>query len=160
MQKAEVITTALVVTGMVGVYALIAKYGRMQKELEVIPTANVHKFDLKKGLTLRLDLLMKNPTSGSLKIKFPFVKIYYKDGLVGSSQVVNKDITIPAYGQAVIEKIMLDLPLTTLLSTAATLVKALQKKEPVTIVVKAITGIVTGFTEIPLDKTQEIPLKN
>jgi hypothetical protein len=107
-----------------------------------------------------LDLLLKNPTAGSLKIKFPFVKIYYKDGLIGSSQVVNKDITIPAYGQAVIEKIMLDLPLANLLSTAASLVTALQKKEPITIVVKAITGIVTGYTEIPIEKTQEIPVKN
>jgi 7-cyano-7-deazaguanine synthase in queuosine biosynthesis len=159
MQKPEIITTALVVTGMVGVYALIVKYGRMQKELEVIPTANVHKFDLK-GLTLRLDLLMKNPTAGSLKIKFPFVKVHYKDVLVGSSQVVNKDITIPAYGQAVIEKIMLDLPLTNLLSTAAALIKALQKKEPIILAVKAVTGIVTDFTEIPIEKIQEIPLKN
>ncbi|WP_207515026.1 hypothetical protein [Longitalea luteola] len=158
MRNADIVTTAIVITGMAGVYVLLAKFARMQEELEVLPTASVHKIDLK-GLTLRIDLLMKNPTAGSLKIKFPFVKVYYKDSLVGSSQVVNKDISIPAYGQVVVDKILLDLPLTSLLTTAVSMLNAIKKKEPVKLLVKAITTIITGITDLPLEKVQEIPLK-
>lgn len=159
MQKADVITTAIVVTGMIGVYALVAKFARVQNELEVIPTASVHKFDLK-GLTLRIDLAMKNPTSASFKIKFPYIKLYYKDSIVGSSQVVNKDITIPAYGQAVIEKIMLDVQLANLLTTAATIITAIQKKEPVKVIIKTVTAVITGVKDLSIEKTQEITVKN
>jgi hypothetical protein len=88
---------------------------------------------------------MKNPAKGDFIIKFPFVKLIYKDAMIGSSQVVNKDITVPSYGQVSVEKIMIDVPLENVFSVTTSLLKALQSKEPVTIQAKILTTVIIGL---------------
>ncbi len=96
----------MVITG----YSYYLKMKRTQAELEVIPDARLQQVNLD-GITIRIDLRLKNPTKGSLSIKFPFVKLTYRDSLIGSSQVVNQDIKISAFGQAKIEKILVNVPI-------------------------------------------------
>src|SRR4051812_21833105 len=88
-------------------YAMLLK--RMGTQLESVATAKIHSIKLD-GITIRIDVQMKNPTASSVKLKFPFVKILFKDKIIGSSKVINKDITIPAYGEAKIDGVMITMP--------------------------------------------------
>src|SRR6476620_10039931 len=103
------------VAGIGGAVAYALRLKRTGTQLESIAAAKIHSIKLD-GLTVRIDVQLKNPSSTSLKIKFPFVKILFQDKVIGTSKVINKDITIPAYGEAKIDGIMITVPLTGLAS--------------------------------------------
>lgn len=147
----------LVTGAMAGGIAYVMKLKRTGAELEAIPTAMIHRLGVK-GLILRIDVLMKNPTGGTLKIKFPFLKMIYKGSTIGSSQVIDKDITLPAFGEAQISKIMISIPVTNILSVAGALIRALLQKQRVNVDVKTITTIDLGWKKFPFEKTDTITI--
>lgn len=140
--------------GLVGLFAYVTRLKRTSAELESIASAKIHSLKLD-GLTVRIDVQLKNPSNGSFKIKFPFVKLIYKDKTLGSSQVINKDIQIPAHGEARIEAIMVKIPITSLLSLGAGLYKLLKNGEPAPIFVKTITTIDLGWKKVPYEKMDD-----
>jgi hypothetical protein len=157
------LTKKVIVGGILGASAIAGyryylKMKKTQAELEVVPDANLYQVNLN-GIIIRIDLLLKNPTKGSFSIKFPFVKLKYKDNLVGSSEVVNKDIIIPAYGQAKIDKILVSIPILSIFSLSSSILKAIQSKEEVKITATLITTIDLGWTTLPFEESHEITLK-
>jgi hypothetical protein len=154
----KIITGVLIGTGAVMGYAYYKRLKKMQVELEIIPKANLQRLS-GDGLTIRVDVLMKNPTKGSFKIKFPFVKLIYSGSTIGSSQVMNKEITIPAYGEVMIDQILITLPVINIFSLGYSVVKALQKKEPVQLQLKVMTVIDIGIKEFPYESTSDIVIK-
>jgi len=140
--------------GVVWAIAYASRLRRTATQLESVVTAKLHSLKLD-GLTIRVDVLLKNPGPATLKIKFPFVKLIYKGGTLGSSDPINKDIIIPAYGEAHIDQIMIKLPVIELLSLSAGVIKMLAKKEPVTILVKTITELDLGWKKIPYERNDE-----
>lgn len=143
--------------GIVGLVAYFSRLNRTSTELESVATAKLHSLKLD-GLTIRIDVQLKNPTNSSFKIKFPFVKVLYKDKTIGTSQVINKDITIPAYSEAMVEAIMVKIPVTGLLSLGGGLFNVLTKKEAVNIAVKTISTIDLGWKQMPYEKTENSTL--
>jgi hypothetical protein len=131
---------------------------KTQVELESLPMVKIHKLDLT-GLTLRIDVQLKNPTRTAFKIKFPFIKLVYKDATVGSSQLLDKDISIPAFGEAVINEIMIRIPLLSIFSLSGGLIKALQNKEAIQLDVKTISTIDIGWKKVAYSKSNTITLK-
>ena len=154
----KVLATTIVGGGLIAGYSYYLKMQRTQAELEVIPDAKIHQVSWD-GITIRIDLLMKNPTKGSFSIKFPFVKLTYKDNVVGSSQVVNKDIKIPAFGEAKIEKILVSIPILSIFSLSSSILKAVQKNEPLTIKATLVTTIDLGLVKIPFEESHEVTIK-
>jgi hypothetical protein len=154
----KIIVGGLVSAGAIAGYSYYVKMKKTQTELEVVPAASIDSVNLN-GLTIRLDLLLKNPTKGSFKMKFPFMKIKYKDSLIGSSQVVDKDITIPAFGQVKIDKILVNIPIISIFSMGAAVLKAIKSKEEVKITATCQTTIDLGWTTMPFEESHEIVLK-
>lgn len=143
--------------GIIGAVAYFRKLNRTNAELETVATAKLHSLKLD-GLTVRIDVQIKNPTNSTFKIKFPFVKLIYKDKTIGTSQVVNKDITIPEYGEAVVEAIMVKIPVKGMLSLGGGLFSLLSKSKAVTIAVKTITMIDLGWKQVAYEKTDNSTL--
>jgi hypothetical protein len=110
-------------------------------ELDVIPKAMIHKFDPMSGLTIRIDVQLKNPTPAAFKMKYPYVRVTAGDSLLGTSQSVNKDIGMPGYGEANITSIMLQIPMLKLLSLAGTFLKAISANQEVKINIATLTHI-------------------
>ncbi len=154
----KVIVGGILGAGAIAGYTYYLKMKKTQAELEVVPDANLYQVNLN-GIIIRIDLLLKNPTKGSFSIKFPFVKLKYKDNLVGSSEVVDKDIKIPAYGQAKIDKILVSIPILSIFSVSSSILKAIQSKEEVKITATLITTIDLGWTTLPFEESHEITLK-
>ncbi len=146
-----------------GIVAAIGAYllrlRRTSAELETIVSAKIHSLSLS-GVTIRIDVQIKNPTVGSLSIKFPFVKLIYKNSTIGSSQAINKDIVIPSYGEVVIDSIMITVPVLGILSIGSDLVKALLgAQDGIKVQIKTISTIDLGWKTIPFEKVDEVTLK-
>ena len=154
----KVLTMTLVGGGLIAGYSYYLKMKKTQAELEVVPNASLHEISWD-GITIRMDLLLKNPTKGSFRVKFPFVKLIYKDSLIGSSQSVDQDIKIPAFGQVKIEKILVNVPILSIFSVSSSILKAIQSKEEVKITATLITTIDLGWTKLPFEESHEITLK-
>jgi hypothetical protein len=154
----NLLTKILIGAGAVTGISYLVKLKRTSSEMETIATAKIQKLDLT-ALTIRVDVQIKNPTKGSLKIKYPFVKILYKDSTIGSSQSINKDIEIPSFGEAQINAILIQIPLLSLISFGASLLKAIKDSMGVKIQLKTISTIELGFKSIPYEKTEYITLK-
>ena len=99
----KILTGTLLGAGVLAAVSYVKKLKKTQAELEIIPKANLYQLNWN-AIVLRVDVLLKNPTKGTFSIKFPFIKILYNGTTIGSSQAVNKEIKIPAYGETVIEK--------------------------------------------------------
>ena len=154
----KILTTSVIGVGAFAGWTYVKNLKKAQAELEVVPKATIYQLSWD-GLTIRLDVLLKNPTKGSFSIKFPFVKLLYKDTVIGSSEAIDKEIKIPAYGQAMIDKILVQIPMTNVFSIAFTLVKALIGGGSETITIRTITTINLGFIKLPYESKQEVTVK-
>ena len=152
------LTKILLGTGVVLTGGYLLKMSRTSANIETEIKAKIHSLKLS-GIMIRVDAKLKNPTDGTLKLKYPFVKLSFKDSTIGSSQVVNQDITIPSYGEANIEGIMINIPLTGIFSVAMDLLKSLKTSEGVKVSVKVITTIYTTFSTLPYEMEIEQTLK-
>lgn len=144
--------------GLIAGGAYLLRLRKTGAELETVTSVMVHKLDLK-GITLRVDATLKNPTKTKLRIKFPFVKLIYKDATIGSSQVIDKDIDLPPFGEARVGKIMIQVPLKGFFSIGAALFQSLQTGEAVKMKTKVISSIDLGWHKLPYEKTEEITVK-
>ncbi len=81
------VLTLAVVGKVSGLYSL-------SNEIEIETDAQVHKVDLL-GFELRVYVKIKNPTSTSVRISFPFVKIIYQQSVVvnGTKKITESTLT-------------------------------------------------------------------
>lgn len=143
--------------GVIGLITYVTRLNKSSEQLETVATAKIHSLKLD-GLTIRVDVQLKNPSRSTFNIKFPFVKIVYKDKVIGTSQVIDKNIKIPAHGEANIEGIMIKIPVTSFFSIGAGLIKLLVQKEPAVISVKTISTIDLGWKKLPYEKSDDMTL--
>ena len=144
--------------GLVAAISYVSGLKRTSAQLESVASASIHSLKLD-GLTIRIDVQLKNPTETALKIKYPFIKVLFKDKVIGTSKVINKDISIPKNGEAKISGIMITIPVTGLLSLGGGIFSLVTKKLPAPIFVKTITTIDLGWKKIPYEKTDDNTLK-
>lgn len=84
----------------------------------------------------------------------------FKDSIIGTSQVIDKTITIPKNGEVNVEGIMILVPYTGLFSVGAGLLKALTQNDSAVITVKTITNVDLGWKKLPYEKSSDITLRN
>lgn len=133
---------------------------RTSKYLESVTTARVHKISFT-DIIIRVDVTLKNPTAGTLSLKYPFVKLLYQDRTIGSSQASNQNVTIPPHGETAITGITIRIPLLSLTGLSKDLLKLL-KGNPDGIALQAVTvtSIDVGIgPTIPYEKTELITVK-
>jgi hypothetical protein len=154
----KILTTSVIGIGAFAGWTYVKNLKKAQAELQIVPKVSLNQLSWD-GLTIKIDVLLKNPTKGSFSIKFPFVKLLYKDTVIGSSEAINKEIKIPAYGQAMIDKILVQIPMTNVFSIAFTLIKALISGGNETITIRTLTTINLGIIKLPYENKQEVTVK-
>ena len=63
--------------GLVGIATYASRLNKASNNLETVVKANLHSIKLE-GITIRIDVKIKNPSSVGFKINYPFVKVIYK----------------------------------------------------------------------------------
>ena len=154
----KVIAGTIIGAGTIAAIAYFRSLNRAQEQLQVIPNASIYKIGLD-GMTVKVDALLKNPTGASFYLKYPFIELTHKNLLVGSSQVVNKDIKIPAYGQVLIPNMMVNIPVLSFFSVVYDIVKSLMNKQSIVFSVAVITTLDLGWTQVAYEHRQDLTLK-
>jgi hypothetical protein len=154
----KIIAGAILGAGTLAVIAYFNNIVRAQGSLQVIPNGSIYKLGLD-GLTIRVDALLKNPTGAGFKIKYPFIKVAHKEVIVGSSQSIDKDITIPAYGQVMIQGMMVKIPALNFFTVGYDVVKSLLQHNPITFTIEVVTTVDLGWKQIAYEHKQELTLK-
>jgi hypothetical protein len=144
-----------------GVILLLSSFMSKKKvgdKLDTKTKVTVHSLDFN-GLTLRIDVILTNPTEGTLTIKQPYIKVSFNNKDVGTTQLENKKVEITAYSPKPLDPIYLTIPATGLFSLGDGLVSLLLKKKPAQIKATIFTSIYlpTGFKSY--DKTETMDLK-
>jgi len=158
MSTGKILAGAVIVGGAIAGGSYFYNMRRATVQLEVIPKAYLHSLSWS-ALTIRVDALLKNPTRANFKVKFPYIRITYDGALIGSSQVIDKDIQVPSFGQVVIDSMMVEIPVISIVSSAYSIIKALYEKKQVKLTATVITTIDLGWSRIPYDSSADIVLK-
>ncbi len=153
LKTRDILIGAGVLGAMVGANYLL-KLKRLSAELETLTKASIHKIGLT-GLTLRIDIMMKNPSGGSVKVKYPFVKLQYQGNTFASSEVKNQDFELPKYGQKQIDPIFISLGFISLATNVPALLKEYRASGKIKITASTISTI---NNKLPYNKAQEITI--
>jgi nucleoside permease NupC len=134
----------------------VINLNRLSVELETVTKISIYKVKLD-GVELKIDVMLKNPTKGSIAIKYPFVKMMSEGKVFATSELRDQDITLKEFSQTVLSPIFVNLSWINLATTLPSLLKKMRSNEPVTIQAKTITTI-NG--SIPYSKEESIVLGN
>jgi nucleoside permease NupC len=134
----------------------VINLNRLSVELETETKISIYKVKLD-GIELKIEVILKNPTKGSITIKYPFVKMMSEGKAFATSEVRDQDITLEEFSQTVLPPIIVNLSWINLAITLPSLLKKIRNNEPVTIQAKTITTI-NG--NIPYSKEESIIIGN
>jgi hypothetical protein len=151
----RILAGTLIGGGLVAGYIVYKKIRHTGTELEISHSAGIQEVGIQ-GIKIRLDVLMKNPSGTGFTIKFPFIRLLYNGGVVGSSSVINRDIKIPPYGEVKIDNIIISLASINILSAGYKAVEELRKKNKIALGLKTTTMIVTGSLKIPFETNETV----
>ena len=154
----KIIAGTVIGAGALAAIAYFRNINRAQAQLQVIPNASIYKVNLE-GLTVKVDALLKNPTGASFKIKYPFIQLTHKNVLVGSSQAINKDIKIPAYGQVLIQDMMVKIPVLSFFSVVYDMIQSLLNNQSIVFNVAVITTVDLGWSQVAYEHKQDLTIK-
>jgi hypothetical protein len=129
---------------------------RLNNELETNTKVGISKLTLS-GLELKVDVTLKNPTAGSLSVKYPFIKMMYGDSSFATSEVRNEDITLEKFSQVQIPPMYINVGFVTLAMTAPAAYAEFRKNGKVNLIVKTISTI---NNTLPYTRTDNIVLSN
>jgi hypothetical protein len=139
----------------VGVPYLV-NLNRLSVEIETVTKISIYKVKLD-GVELKIEVTLKNPTKGSITIKFPFVKMMSEGKVFATSEVRDQDISLNAFSQVSVPPIFVNLSWMNLATTLPSILKKMRNNEPVSIQARTITTI-NG--RIPYSKEDSVILKN
>ncbi len=145
--------------GVISLVSYLASLKKTTDELETEIKSKVTDFNLKKGITVQADVLLKNPSNRSLKFKHPTVKVLHNGKVKVTSKVIDKDYTLPAFGEKTLDPIVLTVPIKDVLSMAGGLVNLITKKQEIPLAVKVITNVDLGWKKQDVSKTQDLTIK-
>jgi hypothetical protein len=154
----KVIAGTVLGAGAIAAIVYVKNIKRAQEQLQIVPNASIYKLGLE-GLIIKVDALLKNPTGASFKLKYPFIKLTHKNVLVGSSQVINKYIKIPAYGQVLIQDMMVKIPVLSVFSAVYDMAMSLMNNQSIVFTIAIITTVDLGWTQVAYEHKQDLRIK-
>lgn len=106
-----------------------------------------------------LDVQIKNPTAGGLKVNFPFVELMLGETVIGSSQAKREAIRIPGHSQQTIQDIEIEVPLLNLSAFATPLLDFVRRKtDSVELKVRVTSEADLKLTTIPINVVHPITI--
>ncbi len=154
----KLVLGVLAAAGGAATYSYVQQVKRMQRNLQYIPTVNLQGVTWN-AITLRVNILLKNPSRTGFSLQYPFVKLDYKGTVIGSSQAVPRKIKIPTNGEVIIDNVLIVIPVTGLFSVTAEILKALMEKKPVELTLTVMTDITLGWITAHYEEKKAITIR-
>jgi hypothetical protein len=135
----------------------LVKLVKDSEKLEVLPNIILEKINFESVL-FSVDTLIRNPSKSSFTIGFPFVRIFYKDKLIGSSTPRKKWVKIPSQSESEIQDLQIEFPLSQSIEIAGELITARTTGIKIPIKIEVNSYIKLGLISFPIKKTETIIL--
>lgn len=136
----------------------ISRLARAGANLTTELSARLHSVDLSKAV-IAVNVRLKNPTGKGIQIQYPYIKLFYKEQLIASSDLKNQRLNIAPLAQTDLNDLRIPVSYLKLTGLGADLIKLFKTKtEPLTLNVEVMTMIHTGITSVPFSTTQTITL--
>jgi hypothetical protein len=148
-----VLLTAGSVAALYGLSYLV-KLNRLSNELESVTKVSIYKVSLT-GIDLKIDVVLKNPSGGTVKVKQPFVKMLYGTTTIATSQAKDVNISIPKFSEVKLEPVMINLAYLKLATTVPALLKEYRATGKMNIILKTVSTI---NDTLPYSKTDNLTL--
>lgn len=132
----------------------LLKLNRLSNELETVTKASIHKVSIQ-GIDLRIEVTLKNPSGGTVRVKQPFVKMIHNKATVVSSQMENVNIDVPKFSEVVMKPIDINIGFLTMAMKVPALLKEYRDTGQINMVVETITTI---NDKLPYKKVDNIVL--
>ena len=132
----------------------LLKLNRLSNELESVTKVSIYKVSLA-AIDLRIDVILKNPSGGSLTVKHPFVKLVYGTATIATSEIRDKNISLQKFSEVSLEPIMVSIGFLNLATTVPALLKEYRETGKMNLTVKTVTTI---NDSLPYTKTDNITL--
>lgn len=114
---------------------------QLNKELEIQQAAQLWSVNLT-GLTVRVDVVLKNPTPGQVSVKTPYITISYNGTPLASNDTISgTNHQIPPYGMVALDPIYITLKYLTLAVSAKKFYAQYMNTGRATVTVRALTRI-------------------
>jgi hypothetical protein len=139
-------------------YVNLAELKNLSKRLVTVITARIHALD-SSGLTVSIDVTLKNTSARGFRMGLPFVSIVYGGKTVASSEAADTRFSIPPKGEYTIRGIMLNVPFSGFLTVAGALIRSLTFGSEVKLKVQTTTSIDPLWAVDPVTK-KWTPLKD
>lgn len=137
------------------VYGL-SKLVKAGNEIVTEVKGRIHSLDFSQ-ITFAIDATIKNPTATAVNITYPFIKIFYKETLIASSELINETVRIAPLSQTQINGIKIPVSYLKLMGVGAELITKFQdKKTKVTLQVMVQAQVLTGVSQLPYKSVQDI----
>src|SRR5678815_988994 len=93
----KILTGTVLGAGAIAGWSYVKNLKKAQAELQIVPKVSLSQLSWD-GLTIKIDVLLKNPTKGSFGVKFPFVTLLYKDCLLYTSDAADERSSVDLGG--------------------------------------------------------------
>ena len=143
--------------GMIWLVSYLMGKKKLGDQLDTITQARVHSVNLK-GVTIRVDVVLKNPTQYSVRIKQPYVRLLFGGDLIGSSQIMDKQIELAAYKAQATDPIYVTIPVAGILKFGKSFYQAFALGQPIKLNIITMSIIDLGIKQLPYVKTDTITL--
>jgi hypothetical protein len=117
--------------------------------VSLLKLPQIHKIDFS-GLTISADLRVDNPAKGTVKLKLPSIRLFYKGKMIASTAINDKTYTIDPVASGKISGIKIEVGYFNLIMAAPTIISDFQAKG---------TNITDNFGFEVLAEVNGIPLK-
>ena len=136
----------------------LSKLAKVGNNIVTEIKARIFSIDLT-HIVVAIDVNIKNPSNGRAVVKYPFIKINFKDSVIASSELVNKTIIIEPLSQTSITNIKIPIQYLSLGSLAGEMIKKIKdRKYPITLQVTVQTSAVVLGAKIPYSSTQNVTI--
>jgi len=138
-----------------GVYGF-SKLSHAGNNLVTEVKGRIHSIDFS-NLTFALDVKIKNPSPTAINLNYPFIKIFYKEKLIASSELKTASIRIEPMAETNINNIKIPVSFLKLGGVALDFMKKLTDKSvKITLQVETSTYILLAGNKVPYSKTEDI----
>lgn len=127
---------------------------KLSHDLQTDTQVNVYSVSLT-GVTLQVDVTLKNPTAGTVNVKYPFIKLMYGSATLASSEPKDASYILPKFGQLKLPSIFIPVSFITLGLTAPALLLAYRQNQGIVLTMKTSTYV---NSTLPVERTDNITI--
>ena len=148
---------AVIGAGVLLAGGLLYRMNRTAKRLVTLPLFWAPRIPDFQRIVFPLDVKLKNPTGGALKINWPFIELLHENVSLGSSQSLAKTVRVEPHGETILRDFQIEVPFV----NAANLAKPLWdfvrgRRESIPLTVRVSSEADATLTLIPVEFTQTI----